>query len=73
MQDSGPLAVFKVTARDQGQYKGAFRGHLLHTLTFLVSQSFLVDFAWLSAFSGDNIGCKRSLHLENGLQCHFNE
>ena len=31
----GSLAVFKITARDQGHYKG-FRGHLLHTVTFLV-------------------------------------
>ena len=30
-------------------------------------QSFLNNFAWLSAFSGYNIGCKHSLHLENGL------
>ena len=35
MQDSGSLAVFKVTARDQGHYKG-LRGHLLPTVTFLV-------------------------------------
>ena len=34
-QGQGSLAVFKVTARDQGNYKG-FRGHLLHTVTFLV-------------------------------------
>ena len=34
-QGQGSLAVFKVTARDQGYYKG-FRGHLLHTVTFLV-------------------------------------
>ena len=27
---------FKITARDQGHYKG-FRGHLLHTVTFLFS------------------------------------
>ena len=26
VQDSGFLAVFKVTARDQGQYKGPFGG-----------------------------------------------
>ena len=25
------------------------------------------------AFSGYNIGCKHSLHLENGLKCHLNE
>ena len=35
MQDSGSLAVFKVTARDQGHYKGP-SGHSLHTVTFLV-------------------------------------
>ena len=34
-------------------------------ITFL--QSFLNNFAWLSAFSAYNIGCKHSLHLENGL------
>ena len=38
--------------------------------TFL--QSFLNNFAWLSAFSGYNIECKHSFHLENGLKCHFN-
>ena len=32
---TGSLAVFKVTARDQGHYKG-LRGHLLHTVTSLV-------------------------------------
>ena len=36
LQDSGSLAVFKVTARDQGNIRG-LRGHLLHTVTFLVS------------------------------------
>ena len=30
-------------------------------------QSFLNNFAWLSAFNGYNIGCKHSLYLENGL------
>ena len=35
VQESGSLAVFKVTARDQGHYKGP-SGHLLHTVTFLV-------------------------------------
>ena len=34
-------------------------------LTF--SKSFLDNFADLSAFSGYNIGCKHSLHIENGL------
>ena len=33
-------------------------------ISFLV---ILVYFAWLSAFSGYNIGCKYCLHLENGL------
>ena len=28
--------MFKVTARDQGHYKGLSGGHLLHTVTFLV-------------------------------------
>ena len=36
VQDSGSLAVFKVTARDQGHYKGPSGGYLLHTVTFLV-------------------------------------
>ena len=30
-------------------------------------QSFLNNFAWLSAFNGYNIGCKDSLYVENGL------
>ena len=30
MQDSGSLAVFKVTARDQGQYKGPSRAFVTH-------------------------------------------
>ena len=34
-QGQGSMAVFKVTARDQGHYK-VIRGHLLHTVTFLV-------------------------------------
>ena len=33
----------------------------------------LVNFAWLSAFSGYNIWCKHSVHIENCLKCHFNE
>ena len=33
----------------------------------LFSWSFLVNFAWLSAFSRYNIGYKHSLPLENGL------
>ena len=35
VQDSGSLAVFKVTTRDQGHYKRP-SGHLLHTVSFLV-------------------------------------
>ena len=35
MQDSGSLAVFKVTAMDQGKYKGPLGAFLL-TVTFLV-------------------------------------
>ena len=35
VQDSGSLAVFKVTARDQVIIRD-LRGHLLHTVTFLV-------------------------------------
>ena len=34
-QGQGSLAVFKVTARDQGLIRD-LRGHLLHTVTFLV-------------------------------------
>ena len=51
--------------------KGKFSFYFIHKggggggKTFL--QSFLNNFAWLSAFSGYNIGCKHSLHLENGL------
>ena len=37
VQDSGSLAVFKVTARNQGHYKGPSGGHLLHIITFLVT------------------------------------
>ena len=38
----------------------------------------LVNFAWLSGLMGiilgaNYIGCKHSVHLENGLQCHFND
>ena len=42
MQDSGSLAVFKVTARDQGHYKGP-SGAFLHTVTFLVFVLILVS------------------------------
>ena len=51
MQDSGSLAVFKVTARDQGHYKGPFGGHLLHTVTFLV---FFIVFFHLLFSMGNN-------------------
>ena len=44
-QGQGSLAVFKVTARDQGHYKG-FRGHLLHTVTFLVYHKIILIFNW---------------------------
>ena len=44
VQDSSSsLAVFKVTARDQGHYKGP-SGHLLHTVTFLVVVFFNLNF-----------------------------
>ena len=34
--------MFKVTARDQGHYKG-YSGHLLHTVTFLVCVLILAE------------------------------
>ena len=36
-------------------------------LTFFLVISFLDNLAWFNAFSGFNIGFKRSLHLENRL------
>ena len=42
-----------------------------HNLT--LSWSFLVRFDFFSVFSDYNIGCKQSLHLENGLESYFNE
>ena len=48
LQDSGSLAVFKVTARNQGHCKEP-SGHLLHTVTFLVF--FFVFFLLLLLFS----------------------
>ena len=42
-----------------------------HNLTF--SWPFLVRFDFCSVFIGYNIGCKRSLHLENVLESYFNE
>ena len=51
-----------------------FQGDMLNFCDFIhlkggktLLQSFLNNFAWLSAFSGYNIGYKHSLHLENGL------
>ena len=41
--------------------------------TLLFTFSFLVLFDFCSVFIGYNIGCKRSLHLENGLESNFNE
>ena len=40
-----------------------------HNLTW----SFLGRFDLCSVFIGFNIWCKRSLHLENGLESYFNE
>ena len=41
--------------------------------TLLFTWSFLVRFDFCSVFIGYNIGCKLSLHLENGLESYFNE
>ena len=41
--------------------------------TLLFTWSFLVRFDFCSVFIGYNIGCKRSLHLENGIESYFNE
>ena len=41
--------------------------------TLLLTWSFLVRFDFCSVFIGYNIGCKRSLHLENGIEWYFNE
>ena len=41
--------------------------------TLLFTWSFLVRFDFCSVFIGYNIGCKHSLHLENGLELYFNE
>ena len=40
--------------------------------TLLFTWSFLVRFDFCSVFIGYNIGCKHSLHLENGLESYFN-
>ena len=42
--------MFKITARDQGHYKG-FRGHLLHTVTFLVKAVFGSSILYVSSVS----------------------
>ena len=41
--------------------------------SLLFTWSFLVRFDFCSVFIGYNIGCKLSLHLENGLESYFNE
>ena len=41
--------------------------------TLLFTWSFLVRFDFCSVFIEYNIGCKRSLHLENDLEFYFNE
>ena len=41
--------------------------------TLFFTWSFLVRFDFCSVFVGYNIGCKHSLHLENGLESYFNE
>ena len=41
--------------------------------TLLFTWSFLVWFDFCSVFIGYNIGCKHSLHLENGLESYSNE
>ena len=42
-------------------------------ITLLFTWSFLVRFDFCSVFIGYNNGCKRSLHLVNGLESYFNE
>ena len=39
--------------------------------TLLFTWSFLVRFDFFSVFIGYNIGCKHSLHLENGLESYL--
>ena len=41
--------------------------------TLLFTWSFLVRFDFFSVFIGYNIGCKHSLHLENGLESNSNK
>ena len=41
--------------------------------TLLFTWSFLVRFDFCSVFIGYKSGCKRSLHLENGIESYFNE
>ena len=40
--------------------------------TELFPWSFLVQFDFCSVFIGYNIGCKHSLHIENGLESYLN-
>ena len=40
--------------------------------TLLFTWSFLVRFDFCSVFIGYKIGCKLSLHLENGKESYFN-
>ena len=40
--------------------------------TLLFTWLFLLRFGFCSVFIGYNIGCKHSLHLENGLESYFN-
>ena len=42
-------------------------------ITLLFFWSSLARFDFCSVFIGYNIGCKHSLHLENGLDTYFNE
>ena len=41
--------------------------------SYFFTWSFLVRFDFCSVFIGYKIGCKPSLHLENGLESYFNE
>ena len=70
------------TARDEIYFvfalKSKFSFYFIHNrnteiTTLLFTWSFLVRFDFCSVFSGYNIGCKHSLHLENGLESYFNE
>ena len=71
------------TARDEiylefAEKKGKFSFYFILNVnteieTELFTWSFLVRFDLCSVFIGYNIGCKPSLHLENGLESYFNE